>query len=216
LALVRWFIPAGAGAASTLNSRYLSQIANPGSVVAPALIGALLGVGAVAFSAWQAGRKDVLAFRREQGRVTRAPFWRRYYLDLAAATLCFVGFLELNQFGDVTTRQRLAGGSASPLLLVTPALLLLAGALLLLRIFPLGAALGARLAGRGRGATSLLALAQVERNPSRYARVTLLLVLAVGLGLFALTFDASLGANTRDRASYTIGADVRVTERVGL
>src|SRR5262249_25087064 len=99
---------------------------------------------------------------------------------------------------------------------VTPALLLLAGALLLLRIFPLGAALGARLAGRGRGATSLLALAQVERNPSRYARVTLLLVLAVGLGLFALTFDASLGANTRDRASYTIGADVRVTERVGL
>src|SRR5262249_9113868 len=148
-------------------------------------------------------------------RPTRAPFWRRYYLDLALAALCFVGYLELNQFGDVTTRQHLAGGGASPFLLVTPALLLLAGALLLLRLFPLSAALGARLAARGRGATSLLALAQVERSSGRYSRMTLLLVLAVGMGVFALTFDASLAVNAHDRATYAVGADVRITELTG-
>jgi hypothetical protein len=38
-------------------------------------------------------------------------------------------------------------------------------------------------------------------------------VLAVGLGLFALTFDASLQRNAADRAAYTAGADVRALER---
>ena len=63
---------------------------------------------------------------------------------------------------------------------------------MVLRLFPVGAAFGARLAARARGATALLSLAQVERSPGRYSRLTLLLVLAVGLGLFALSFDSSL------------------------
>jgi hypothetical protein len=141
--------------------------------------------------------------------------WRRYYLDLALVVLCFFGYVELGHFGDVSTRQQL-GVSNSPLLLAAPALLLLAGALVVLRIFPLGAALGARAAARGRGVTALLSLSQVERNPGRYTRLTLLLVLAVGLGLFALTFDASLTQNASDRAAYTVGADVRLTEHAGL
>ncbi len=106
--------------------------------------------------------------------------------------------------------------SSSPLLLAAPALLLLAGALVVLRVFPLGAAFGARMAARGKGVTALLSLSQVERNPGRYTRLTLLLVLAVGLGLFALTFDASLTQNASDRAAYTVGADVRLSEHAGL
>jgi hypothetical protein len=38
----------------------------------------------------------------------------------------------------------------------------------------------------------------------------LLLVLSVGLGLFALTFDASLAQNVHDRTAYAAGADVRM------
>lgn len=210
LALVHWFVPASVINGSGVGSNYFSQIANPGAAILPAIVGALLGAGAVAFTAWQSARMDVLAFRREQGRASRVPFWKRYYLDVVLAVLCLVGYLELGQFGDASTRAQI-GGSASPLLLVTPALLLLAGALLVLRIFPLGAALGARVAARGKGLTSLLAFSQVERNPSRYSRMTLLLVLAVGLGLFALTFDSSLVQNGYDRAAYTVGSDIRFT-----
>jgi ABC-type lipoprotein release transport system permease subunit len=68
---------------------------------------------------------------------------------------------------------------------------------------------------RNRGLTTMLAFAQVERSPSRYARMTLLLVLAVGLGLFAVTFDASLARNLEDRAAYTVGADVRLDTNSG-
>lgn len=215
LALIHWFVPSSVVNGSGVSAGYFTQAANPRTVAIPALLGALLGVGAVAFSAYQSARLDVLAFRREQGRASRPPLWRRYYLDVALAVLCLVGYVELDQFGGVGTRQQLGSASSSPLLLVTPALLLLAGALLVLRIFPLGAALGARIAARGKGLTSLLAFSQVERNPRRYSRMTLLLVLAVGLGLFALTFDASLQQNARDRATYTAGADVRIGVRYG-
>jgi putative ABC transport system permease protein len=221
LLLLRLFIPAEVLRGVGVGPAYLAHVASPASVAVPAIIGTLLGVGAVAFSAFQSARMDVLAARREQGRATRVPLWRRYYLDIALVVLCVAGYLDLNQFGGTATRQQLtsnvggAGSGASPLLLVTPALLLLAGALLVLRVFPLGAGLGARAAARANGATPLLALAQVERNPGRYGRLTLLLVLAVGLGLFALTFDASLLRNAHDRATYTVGTDVRVDELLG-
>ena len=208
MALIRWFIPASVISGAGVNSNYFSQIASPGTVIVPAVVGALLGTAAVSYSAWQSSRLDVLAFRREQGRSTHVPFWKRYYLDLALAALCLVGYLELGQFGGASAREALAG-SASPLLLVAPALLLLAGALLVLRFFPYGAALGSRLAARSNGLTSLLAFSEVERNPARYSRMTLLLVLAVGLGLFALAFDSSLVTNGYDRAAYTVGADIR-------
>jgi ABC-type antimicrobial peptide transport system permease subunit len=217
LLLIRWFLPgataAGAsagGATSAITSTYLAHTAQPGLVLVPALIGAVLGVAVVTVAALQTARLDVLAFRRELARPSRAPFWRRAYLDVGLALLCAVGYLELDQFGGTQTRLALGTHANSPLLLLTPALLLLAGGLLLLRLIPLVAWLGARLANRGRGLTTLLAFTQIERTPGRYARMTLLLVLAVGLGLFALTFDATLAQNVQDRTSYAVGADVRL------
>jgi putative ABC transport system permease protein len=216
LQLLRWFSPPGALSQGGVSPSYLAGIASPTTVLVPALIGALLGIGALAFAVWQSARLDVLAFRREQGRSTQVAFWRRYYLDLGLAALCLLGYLELSQFGGAQTRQSASGGGASPLLLLTPALLLVAGALIVLRVLPIAARVGSRIAARGRGPSSLLAFAQVERNPARYSRMTLLLVLAVGLGLFALTFDASLNRNVHDRAAYTVGSDLRLSEEFSL
>lgn len=216
VALVRWFIPAAALRDLGTTTNALDQLANPQMVILPAAVGMLLGIGAVALAALQSARLDVLAFRREQGRQSRPPLWRRYYLDLALVVLCLIGYVELSHFGGLGTRQALGANSSSPLLLVTPALLLLAGALVVLRVFPMGAGLGARLAVKRRGLTTLLAFSQVERTPGRYSRMTLLLVLAVGLGLFAITFDASLQRNASDRAAYMVGTDMRVAEALPL
>jgi putative ABC transport system permease protein len=210
LLLIRLFLPAGVLQSTSIGSTYFSGEASPTLVIFPAIIGAVLGVAVVTFTALQAARLDVLAFRREMARPSQKPFWRRAYLDVGLALLCVVGYLELGQFGGTQTRVELGPQGNSPLLLLTPALLLLSGGLLLLRLIPLAASLGARIAGRGRGITSLLAFAQIERTPGRYSRMTLLLVLAVGLGLFALTFDASLAQNVHDRTAYAAGADVRL------
>ena len=204
LLLIRWFLPGGSSQGAVLSA------ASPTAVIVPAIIGGVLGVAVVTFSALQAARLDVLAFRREMARPSHKPFWRRAYLDVGLALLCAVGYLELGQFGGTQSRLALGSQGNSPLLLMTPALLLLSGGLLLLRVIPLAASLGARLASRGRGITAMLAFAQIERTPGRYSRMTLLLVLSVGLGLFALTFDASLAQNVHDRTAYAAGADVRM------
>ncbi len=216
LALVRAFVPAATLTSSGASSSYLVSLSAPQTVALPALAGALLGVGAVIAATQRATRLDVLAFRREQGRATRQPLWRRYYLDIGLAVLCALGYLELGQFGGIATRAQLSQGSSSPLLLAAPALLLLAGTLLLLRVFPAVADLGARWASRGNGATGMLAMAQVARSPAGPSRLMLLLALAVGLGLFALTYDASLIRSAADRAGYQAGADVRLVETSSL
>ncbi len=213
MALVHYFVPSSALQGLPIGSAYLARLASPGSVIGPAVLGALLGVGAITFAAFQTARLDVLAFRREQARQSQQPFWARYYLDLIFAALCVLGYLELGQFGGVSVRAQLPGGSSSPLLLVSPALLLLAGALVTLRLAPLAAALGQRIAARGRGFSAMLAFAQVERTPAKYMRMTLLLTLAVGLGIFAISYNASLARNVSDSAAYNVGASLRVRQR---
>lgn len=212
VALVKAFVPSSSLQSLPVGSIYLARLASPGSVVGPALLGALLGVGAITFSAFQTAQMDVLAFRREQARQSQQPFWARYYLDLVFAALCVVGYLELGQFGNTSVRAQLPGGASSPLLLVSPALLLLAGALITLRLAPLAAAIGQRVAARGRGFSAMLAFAQVERTPAKYLRMTLLLTLAVGLGIFAISYNASLSRNVRDTASYSVGSSLRITQ----
>ncbi len=212
LGLVHGFVPRATLISAGVTDANLAALADPRAVVAPAVLAALLGVGAVIVAVIGAARRDVLSFRREQGRSTGQPFWRRYHLDLALAVLCLVAYVDLATFGGLGTRTELGQSSASPLLLVTPALLLFAGALLLLRVFPYAAAAGARLAARRRGPTSMLAFAEVARNPAGPSRLTLLLALAVGLGLFALTYNASLSTNAVSRAAYQAGADVRLVQ----
>jgi predicted lysophospholipase L1 biosynthesis ABC-type transport system permease subunit len=53
----------------------------------------------------------------------------------------------------------------------------------------------------------MLAFSQVSRVSSAFGRLTLLLTLSVGVGLFALNYQASLGRNVADRAAYVAGAD---------
>jgi putative ABC transport system permease protein len=208
--LVVWLLPAAAGLVS---AGYLGAVIFPGSVFWIAALAAVLCLGALTLATLRAARLDVLAFRREQARAQRQPLWQRLYLDVGLAVLCAVGYIELNYFGGANVRGLLGGGAASdPLLLLAPGLLLLAGALLALRLFPLLVRGAARLAARGRGATGLLALIQIARSPLHYARLVLLLTLAVGLGLFTLTFSASLRQSQTDGAGYQAGADFRVME----
>lgn len=213
LALVRAFVPAATLTTAGATSSYLVGLSSPQAVALPAVAGALLGVAAVVAATQRASRLDVLAFRREQGRATRQPIWRRYYLDVGLAVLCGLGYLELSVVGTLGTRELLGSAASTPLLLAAPALLLLAGTLLLLRVFPVVAGAAAGWAARGRGATGMLAFAQVARSPAGPSRLMLLLALSVGLGLFALTFDSSLVHSAADRSAYQAGSDVRLVEQ---
>ncbi|MET9219554.1 ABC transporter permease [Streptomyces sp. NPDC003300] len=105
-----------------------------------------------------------------------------------------------------------AGGlGVDPVLVAAPALCLLAGTVLVLRLLPLAAGFGERRAARGRGLAPALAGWQFARRPRRGASAVLLLVLAVAMGMFAIGQGASWDRSQRDQADFTVGSDIRVT-----
>ncbi|UWE08397.1 ABC transporter permease [Actinacidiphila bryophytorum] len=103
------------------------------------------------------------------------------------------------------------GLGIDPVLVAAPALCLLAGTVLVLRLLPPAARLGERRAARGSGLALALAGWQLARRPRRGAAAALLLVLAVAMGMFSIGQSASWDRSQRDQADFSVGADLRVT-----
>lgn len=99
-----------------------------------------------------------------------------------------------------------------PVLVVAPALCLLAGAVLLLRLVPPAVRLAERRAARTRGLPLALVGWQLARRTARATAPVLLLVVAVSTGVFALGEHASWNRSQREQADFAAGADVRVDD----
>lgn len=154
-------------------------------------------------------RANILTQRREEARSTSQPLWQRLRLDLVVAVLAIAGYIttyyleSTQQFLSAQTQTLVS----TPLELLAPVLLLVAGILFFLRLFPLLLRLLARRAQRRRGLISMLALAQMERAPRQSMRMALLLGLASAFTLFALVFSASQAQRAQDLANYQAVSD---------
>ena len=62
-----------------------------------------------------------------------------------------------------------------------------------------------------RAESGRLARWEIERDPRQYARLSLLVMLAVSVAVFATTYISSDNAGAIDRAHYMVGADMRAT-----
>jgi putative ABC transport system permease protein len=173
-----------------------------------ALVATLVALITMGLALYRAAGFDVLALRREVARPVQRPLWRRLNLDLVAAIIALASYaLSLYVTGfsglDVSSDTLVA----TPIALIGPLFLIVAGILLFLRLFPSLLRLGARFATRGRGAEPLLALGQMSRAPRQSVRVTLLLALATAFAIFSLIFIASQMQRTLDTAAFQVGAD---------
>ena len=168
----------------------------------------LLAIATMGFSIYRVVGMDVLAIRRESARATTRPLWQRLNLDIVAVVIAITGYFASYYVSDLSVLDvRTTTLIASPLALVTPLFLVIAGILLVLRLFPLLLRLGALFATRGRGASAMLALGQIARAPRQSVRMTLLLALASAFTIFTLVFTASQEQRVFDLASYQVGAD---------
>ncbi len=162
---------------------------------------AVLGVAvfAAAILIIAAARKFSPSGRLERaGRPSRLAGAARAGIDLAVLALAAAAYWQLRSL------------SADALLVLAPAIALLACALLCLRLLPLLAGLGDRLAARGRRMGSALAVWQISRRPRHHAGPALLIVLAVASGTFALCQHATQQRSIGDQSDYTAGAQVRL------
>lgn len=184
----------------------------PAQLIAKAGLYALLALAAVLLTllvvVWSAARRDIIALRRETARSTRRPLWQRLRLDIVAALIALAGYgLSAYLLNSHALDSQLYLLLLSPLALLQTIFLLIAGLLLLLRLYPLFLRLSARLAARRRSASPVLALAQIARAPRQPARMTLLLALASAFAIFSLIFTTSQAQRVLDVANYQAGAD---------
>ncbi|MET9525239.1 FtsX-like permease family protein [Streptomyces coeruleorubidus] len=114
--------------------------------------------------------------------------------------------------GGVLSRDRAGELGIDPLLVGAPALALLAGTVLTLRLLPFAARLAERRSASGRGLPAALAGWQFSRRPLRGAGPVLLLVIAVTTGMLAIGHGASWDRSQDDQADFRTGASVRVLD----
>jgi ABC-type antimicrobial peptide transport system permease subunit len=207
---------------SLIGQRILGAIAqnaislNTGSLTQAALSVALYAAGTILvvmivmfFLLRNAVSRNFLDFRRESARATQRPFWQRLHLDIVAALIALTGYgislyiSNISNLFDARTKALIS----TPLALVAPIFLLIGALILFLRFFSSLLQLGERLAVRGRGAISMLAIAQMARAPRQALRMTLLLALAIAFAIFTLVFSASQSQHISAIAAYEAGAD---------
>ncbi|MER7686331.1 FtsX-like permease family protein [Streptomyces sp. NPDC097610] len=153
--------------------------------------------------------------RRVRAAAGTAPV--RAGADVALLLIAAVAYWQLDRQtgssgGGGLSRDRAGDLGIDPLLVAAPALALLAGTVLTLRLLPLGARLAERRAASGRGLPAALAGWQFSRRPLRGAGPVLLLVLAVTTGMLAIGQSASWQRSQGDQADFGTGASVRVLD----
>ncbi|MFE4516560.1 FtsX-like permease family protein [Kitasatospora sp. NPDC056783] len=156
------------------------------------------------------------------GRALRARGARRLGLqragaDLALLAVAVLGFLQLRHYRGLVASD---GGSGldsgiDPVLVLAPAAMAVAGAVLLLRLLPLVGRLLERSAGRARGLVLPLGAWRLSRDTGRQAVPVLVTLLAVACGSLAAGVLAALPDSDRARALHTVGADLRLSEVTG-
>ncbi|MFF2073735.1 FtsX-like permease family protein [Kitasatospora sp. NPDC058162] len=131
--------------------------------------------------------------------------------DLAVLALAVLAYQQLDQYGGGLSADSAGRLGVDPLLVATPTLALCAGTLVVLRLLPLVARLGARVAARGSGLGPAMVGWQLARQPARATGPVLLLVMAVATGVLALGQHATWTASQYDQASFNTAGGLRIS-----
>ncbi|WP_024287575.1 ABC transporter permease [Cellulomonas sp. KRMCY2] len=148
-----------------------------------------------------------------RGRPSRRSMLQRSGVDLALLVLAGIAYWQLQVY-----RSPLGGGSSlavDPVLAAGPAIALLAGALLCVRLIPTASHLAERIGSRGRGVVAPLAAWEVGRRTERATAAVLLLTLALSVGTFSQSFLATWRQSQADQAEFAVGTQVRVADGPG-
>ncbi|MFD3523667.1 FtsX-like permease family protein [Streptomyces sp. NPDC058653] len=153
--------------------------------------------------------------RLRRGRAGALPGPVRAGADVGLLVIAAVAYWQLDRQTATSGGGALSGDSrgelgVDPLLVAAPALALLAGTVLTLRLLPPVARLAERRAASGSGLSSALAGWQFSRRPLRGAGPVLLLVLAVATGMLAIGQSASWDRSQDEQADFRTGASLRV------
>lgn len=148
--------------------------------------------------------------RAAAGRPSGRSAAQRLGLDVVLVVAAIIAFWQLRIYGAPLTTNARGVLGVDLLLVAAPAIGLLAGAVVAIRLVPRLAQLAERLLVPRRGLVLPLTGQQIARRPLRYTRTALLLMLAAALGTFATSYAATWTRSQADQAAYQAGGDMRV------
>ena len=183
----------------SLNSYYLSGL------------GGILSFIALIIPAFHASKTGVNEQRYQAARPSRILMFQKYYLDILLLLAGMFLFQQLSEQGSLIADDLLGGPIANNILLSVPAIILLATGMISLRLFPLLMQIISKVLSPTLPAGVALGIWQVTRDPIHYSRLSLLLMLTAGLGIFSSNFGSTLQNSFKERVLYSVGSDIRIS-----
>lgn len=143
-----------------------------------------------------------------KSRASRVSGVMRSGLDFGLVIVAAVAYFQLQGYRSPVSDT--ATLSVDPILVAGPALVLVAGAVLCVRLIPPASRLLERLGQRSRGAVFPLAAWEVGRRAQQATAAVLLLTLALAVGTFSQSFLSTWNQSQVDQAEFAVGPPVRV------
>jgi len=188
------------------SSGEVAPIALPGEAWVLSGVVAVLGWLALVLPVFLAARRNILGSHRLYARPTQQSAAQKRYFDLYLLAFGALLYWQLNQSGSLVMRYLGNTPLADPVLLIGPSLLLIAVAMVFLRILPFLLWLVAWFFQHLRGVVLSQGLFRLARDPLQPSRVVLLVSLTAGLVLFTRTFGDSLAGSQEAMEHYLAGA----------
>lgn len=176
-----------------------------------AAVGGMLALFMMLLPSLAGAREGILDIQRSQARPNRRNFLQRYYLDFGMVFIALLLLWQLNQRGAVFDSDAVGGWSTDPLLLFSPLIFTLSVAGMFLRFYPLLLSGVVRLLSVFQSTSISLGLLRASREPTAYARLMLLVIMAVSVGTFAASYGPTVDRSFVERTQYEHGVSFRAT-----
>ena len=173
-----------------------------------ALAGACLAVIVLIVPAVLTARRGALGQARLHSR-PRQSLLLRYYLDIVLVLFALLALWELGERDSVFIPSATGAMSTDPLLLASPAIVIVAVAAVVARFYPFVVRVLMGLLSKFSSESVYMGLRQFVRNPGPYVQLALLLMMAVAVGTFAASYASTAEKSYKDRAKFESGLAIR-------
>ena len=177
---------------------------------------AAIAIGVALFAslgpAVMAARYSIIGYKQDAARSRSQSIWHRFFVDFIMLGAAAYGYRMLTERETITFLEQTSELLIDPLLMVVPAISIIAAASIFLRFFPLIVDGLARLAALVAGTSVVTALRQISRAPGQYSSLILLLIITIALGSYSASAAHTIDRNFREEVYYRVPADLVLHE----
>lgn len=157
-----------------------------------------------------ATRTTIVGHKQQLARMQQTPFWHKLFLDVIALAVSLYGLRVFHE--RLKTLQTLGLDNEAlhidPLQFAVPALFILGGGMLLLRVYPYFLRLVYWIGRKWWPPSMYATLIQVGRSSAGYQFLMVFLMMTIATGMFSASAARTINHNSEDRIRYASGADI--------